>query len=396
MTGLSNNTVIGITKEVTPGTFNAPSTSDLLVVADLRPNIQGLTSEINEYTGSIHKPGAKVGGATFEISGRALLRGPGGSGPPASDAFVLGRLLQAMGFTETRVNTAIPSSPETVGAGGSTSSVQLGSTATGTADLYNGYAVQLAAGLGSSPKNIAQILDYSAGKVATLGEVAGGALTSGNYQLLKQLVYVLATATPPTLSASCWVGGRRYDGAGLSMSSFRINLPTFSRESTEYPSIEFTLSGNLEDSADENAPTPTITLAVPPFKDGKLWVANTQVGGSSMGIDFNAQIAYPPNPNEVTGSESAVLTQTTRSVNLTLNQLLASELDLIAVADNQAYHSIIAQYGLASGNYVLCGVPAARFNYFSPDNGGALVNDTGTLFVDDAASSVLLSFPYFT
>jgi len=396
MTGLSNNTVIGLTKEVTPGTFNAPNTTtDLLVVADLKPNIQGLTSDVNEYTGSIHKPGPKVGGATFEISGRALIRGPGGSSPPASDAFVLGRLLQAIGFTETRVTSAVPASPEAVGAGGSTSTVQLGSTATGTADLYNGHAVQIA-GLGTSPKNIAQILDYSAGKVATLGEIAGGALTSGNYQILKQLVYRLAAATPPSLSASCWVGGRRYDGNGLALSAFKINLPTFSRDRTDYPSIEFTLSGNLDGSADDTAPTPTISLAPPPYKDGKLWVAKTQLGGSSLDIDFQAQIAYPPNPNQITGSESAVLTETKRQVNLSLNQVLAADLDLIAMADAQAYHPIIAQYGLASANYVLLGVPNARFNYFSPDNSGPLVADTGSLYIDDVLDSVLLSFPIYS
>jgi hypothetical protein len=397
MSGLSNNTVLALAKETTPGTFVTPSSStDLIVVADLRPQIQGLTSDVQEYTGSIHRPGPKVGGATFEVSGRALIRGPGGSGPPAADAFILGRLLQAVGFTETRVTSAIPAAPEAVGGGGSTTTVTLGSTATGTADLYNGHAIQLSANLGSSPHNITPIADYSAAKLATLAETAAGALTSGNYQILKQLVYRLASATPPTLSVSCWVGGRRYDGAGCSMSSFKINLPTFSRESTDYPSIEFTLTGNLQASADEAAPTPTISLSPAPFKDGKLAISKKDLGGSSLEIDFGAEIAYAPNPNLATGSEAAQLTQTTRSVNLTLNQVLAATFDLIAAADAQAYHTILAQYGLASGNFMSLVVPEARFNYFSPDNGGALVNDTGQLFIDGSTDSVMLSFPYYS
>lgn len=396
MTGLSNTSVLGIAKEVTPGTFVAIDTgTDLITVADLKPTIAGLTSEVNEYTGSTFKPGPQVGGATFEVSGRALWRGHGSaSAPPAADAYVIGRLLQAIGFTETRRTTAVPASPEAVTTG-TTSTVTLAAGATGTADLYNGDALQLSAGLGTSPRNIAHILDYSSGKVATLGEVAGGALSSGNYQILKGLIYRLGNGTRPTLSASCWVGGRRYDGNGCSLSSFKINLPTFSRESTEYPSIEFTLTGNLEGDADEACPTISTSLAVPPFKNGKLWVADTQVGGSSMDIDFNAQIAYPPNPNEITGSEASVLTQAQIALNLKLNQLLAADLDHIALADAQAYHHVIASYGLATGNFMMVGVPAARFNYLSPDNSGPLVSDTGVMYVDQSTDGVLIALPCF-
>lgn len=398
MTDRSNNTVVGLTLEATPGTFNAPSSAtDLLTVADLRPNIQGLTSDVNEYTGSIHKPGAKVGGATFEITGRALLRGPGGSAPPAADTYVLGRLLRAVGFAESITAAAIPVAAEALGGAGNTTTVAaLGTAAAATDDLYTGMMIMLdALGTIGQADSLSMIKDYvGTGKLATMAETAGAAF-SGNYQIPAQLAYILSTAEPPTLSASCWIGSKRYDGKGLSLSSFRINAPTFTRDSTEYPSIEFTLTGDVYQDADEACPTIDTTMAVPPFKNGKLWVGNTELGGSSLSVDFGAQVAYPPNPNNVTGNDAAVLVETTRKVNYTLNHVAKATFDFIGKANTQDYHSAMAIWGLASGNHMGLLVPQARFNYASPDNGGPLVNMTGEMLVDGADKSVAIVFPYY-
>lgn len=398
MVDISANTVLGLALEVTPGTFVAPSApDDLLTVADLRPSIAGLTSEVSEFTGSIHRPGPKVGGASFEVSGRCLLRGPGGTEPPAADTFVAGRILRAAGFAETILSAAIPVAPEALGSATDGDTVVLGTTAAGTADLYTGLAVHLAA-LGALNPNagggITLIKDYLADKTAELAETFGGSL-AGNYQILEQVAYILSSAAAPTLSASTWIGSKRYDGRGLSLSSLRINLPTFSRESTDLPSIEFTLTGDLHQDADDTAPVPDVSLAVPSFKNGKLMVANTKLGGSSLSIDFGATVAYAPDPNQTTGNLAATLTETTRRAELTLNHVSKASFDFLGLANAQSYHSIMALYGLASGNAVGALVPEARFNYFSPDNGGALVNMTGEMLIDGADRSIALVFPYY-
>lgn len=398
MVDRSANTVIGLKIETTPGTFDAPSSStDLLTVADLRPSIQGLTSDVQEYTGSIHRPGAKVGGASFEISGRCLLRGPGGSDVPAADAYVAGRLLRLAGFAEQRITSAVPAAAEALGGAGNTTSIAaLGASAVATDDLYTGLLIQLSAlGAIGQPASFAMIKDYiGTGKLAHIALTHGSAF-SGNYQIPKQLAYVLSADEPPSASASCWIGSKRYDGVGLSLSSFRINLPTFSRDNTELPSLEFTLTGDLHQDDDDTCPTPDVSMAVAPFRNGKLWIANKQLGGTSISIDFGATVAYAPNPNKATGNEAAVLVETTRRAEFNLNHVSKATVDLIGMADAQAYHSILAQWGLASGNSMGLVVPEARFNFPSPDNGGPLVTMTGEMLLDAPERGVALTFPYY-
>ena len=394
MADLSLQTCLGIKVESTSGTFSAPSTStDLITVADLKPQIDGRTADIKEFTGSIHRPGPVVLGKNFSVSGRILLRGPGGTSPPAADTLILGRILRAAGLAESIVSTAIPAAPEAVGAGGTTSVVQLGTTASTTVDLYKAQMIALSA-LGTGKPGLTMVRTNDASKNATLAETALSALTTGTWQLIKQLAYIMSTAIPPTLSVSCWVGTRRIDGVGCAISAFKINLPTASRDSQDVPSIEFTLSGDVQAIVDDTAPTPPVALVVPPFRDGKLWIANKQLGGSSVTIDFGAQVGYPPNPNKPTGNDSAQTTETTRTVNLTLNQTTLATFDDVGLANAQTYQSLFALWGLGVGNCFGVMVTDMRFNHRTPDNSGAFVTSTGDAYVDGANKTIGLVFGF--
>jgi hypothetical protein len=394
MADLSNQSVLGIKVEGTSGTYDAPNNStDLVVVAELRPNIAGLTSQIQEFTGSIHQPGPTVSGATFEVTGRILLRGPGGSAPPSADTFVPGRVLRAAGFSETVISAAVPTSPEALAAA-TTTSVTLGSTAAGTADLYKAVGVLLAA-VGSGFAGLTMLRSYTAGKLATVARVFGTAPT-GNYQVPRQLAYRLdASGTPPTLSVSCWIGGKRYNGKGCTVSSLRIVLPTASRDNQDPPSIEFTLTGDLESDATEACPSIAVpTVSPPPFRAGQLWIANARLAASNVTIDLGAEIAYEPNPNQASGNNAAQLTRTTRTVNMTLSQVPKATFDPFALAAAQSQHGLSAIWGSAAGNTIGLIVTDMRFNYPSPDNSGPLVNTTGEAYIDDANRSIGLVFPY--
>lgn len=393
MADLSLATVLGLKIETTSGTFSAPSSStDLVTVADLKPTIDGLTVDIKEFTGTINRPGPIVLGKTFSVSGRLLLRGPGGSTPPTADGWVPGRLLRAAGLAEVVVSSAVPAAPEAV-AGGTTTTVTLGTTASTTVDLYRGKLIALDA-LGAGKVGLTGVRRNDGSKVATLMETAAAALSTGNWQLIKQLAYILSSAVAPTLSVSCWIGSRRIDARGCAISAFKIVMPTSSRDSQDVPSIEFTLTGDIQAVADDTAPQAPASLAVPPFRDGKLWIANTQLGGSSLTIDFGATIGYPPNPNKPTGNDAAQTTETKRTVNLTLNQTTLAAFNDVALADAQSYNSIFALWGLAIGNNFAVMVTDARFNYRSPDNSGAFVTSTGDAYVDGGDKTIALVIGY--
>lgn len=395
MADLSTQSVLGIRKEVTAGTYLAPSTTtDLVRIADLRLTIGGITATVNEYTGSIHAPGPVVIGSTFEVSGRIILRGPGGAAPPAADAWVPGRILQAASFSEDIISTAVPAAPEALGVGSTTSTAVLGTSAATTLDQYKAQTVFLA-GLGAGVAGMTMIRAYSAAKAALLTRLNATAY-SGNYQIPRQLSYRLsATGTPTTLSLSVWHGNKRYNARGCTISSLRFNMPTASRDSQDFPTIEFTLTGELQGDADEAAPLAPTALAVPPFKAGQLWIANSRLAASSLVIDMGAEVAYEPDPNQTSGNQSAQLVRTTRTVQFTLSQVPKTTFDFLALADGQAYHGISAQWGLAAGNYFGVIATDARFNYASPDASGALVNVTGEAYVDDANRSIGLVIPWY-
>jgi hypothetical protein len=393
MADLSLNSVLGIAVETTSGAYVAPALSDLIAVADLRPTIDGITADVREYTGSIHRPGPVVFGKTFSVTGRVYLRGPGGAAPPAANTWVAGRILRAAGFAELITATAVPAAPAALGTGSTANTAVLGAAASTTDDIYNGLLMALS-GLGANRAGLSAVRDYvGATKAARLAEKAGAAIT-GNYQLVPQLSYVLSPDAPPTLSVSCWIGGRRYNGFGCAISSFRINLPAAGRESQELPSIEFTLSGDLHSAVDAVPPAPPTGLAIPPFRDGKLWVSDTQVGGSSISIDLGAQVGYPPNPNKQSGNDAAQLTETTRTVDLTLNQVAIATFDDLTMSDSQAYYPLFALWGLGSGNAFGLTVTDMRFAPRSPDNSGAFVSTTGQAFIDGAARTIALSIPF--
>jgi len=396
MADLSNNSSVAVVIETVAGTFIAPSNADLLQCADLKVAINGITVNVNEYTGSIHKPGDIVLGKTLDISFKLYMRGPGGTAPPAAGAWVPGRVLRSAGFAELIQAAAIPVAAEALGAGGTTTKAVLGTGAASTVDLYTALLVSLAQlATINAPKSFTPIRDYQAAKNAVLGITLGAAAT-GNYQLPKQLAYQLSpSASVPTLSMAAWHGNRRFDGVGMAISAFKINMPAAGRGNTELPSIEVTYSGDLQTDADEAAPVVTPGLAIPPFRDGVLAVGGIQMGGSSVTIDLNAQAAYPPNPNKPSGNDAAQLASTTRTASLTLNQASKAFVDFTALADGQVPQPIVCQWGAASGNLFSVIVTDCRLNYRSPDAGGDFVANSGDAYIDGASKDVAIIIPFF-
>jgi hypothetical protein len=332
-------------------------------------------------------------GATYDVTFEILLRGPGGSAPPAADAFIAGRVLRAIGFTENVVSAAIPVAAEALGAGSTTTTAVLGATAAATADLYKGLALRLASDP-AAPLDLTMIRAYSSAKTATLPETRSGAPT-GNYQIPRQIAYTLsATGTPPVLSFALWQGSSRYNFVDMAPSSARIIFPTSSRDSNDYARLQVTFSGNLHSDLAEAAPTVTSTLAIPPFKGGKLYVAGLPVGGSSVTVDLGLRVGFPPNPNMASGNDPAQLVETRRTLTLELNKLAKSYLDILALATGQGNYSVEIVYGLAAGNYIGFIATDGRFNFPATQAGGDFFTTSGNFYVDGADKTLSLTFPY--
>ena len=392
----ANKTALAIAQQPVIDTFVQPSsTTEVLPVANVNFNIQGVTVQSEEYTGSIHRNGDEVIGKNCSLTFNIYLRPPTGGAVPAANAYLPGRILQAAKFTENRVATAIPPAPEAIGAGPTTTSVTLGASAAATAGLYKGLLVSLASIGANYQQRLTAIRSYTAGKLATLMETLSGA-PSGNYQIVPQLAYQRSTSEtdPDPLSQSLWLDGLRFDLVNMRVSGLRINLPVSTRTQGAIPMLEVTMTGTIQATADEATPAIPALGAVPKFRDGDLWIANKAVGGSSIIVDLGLRTAAPPNPNKADGSDAEELVESRTTVTADLQKYRKAQFDTLALADGQAQHAVWAQYGIGPGAVVSVNVPDARFNYRSPNIGGDHVNETGDLFVDAADRNVNIVFPF--
>lgn len=390
----SNNTALAIVKQPTADTFVDPTTN-YMAVSQCRFAIEGVTIDNDEYTGTPWRNGATVAGKRATLSCNIKLRPPGGTTPPAVDAFLPGLVLQAAKFTENRVATAIPAAPEALGAGSTTTAATLGLTAAATADLYKGYALTLSDNGTGYSRQMTAIIAYTAAKVASLPETLGAA-PAANYQLPKQLNYFLDyTVTDPTLlSAKIWIDGHRFNLKNLRVSSLQIVLPTSTKNQAAFPEIQVTFNCDIEANAAEATPAVPAGGAIPLIKDGDCWLNKIKVGVASATLDLGVQTEFPPNPNKVDGVDAAEITGLTASLSMTRQKYLPSVLDTLALADSQTAIPFWEQWGSAAGAMVQVLVTAGRLNYQSPDLGGTLVNETGDLLIDPSSRCVALSFPY--
>lgn len=390
----SNNTALAIAIQGTVDAFTTPTQpADLMPFSNCSFSIEGVKVANDEYTGSPFKNADTVAGKKATLSYNLKLRPPGGT-IPAANAFLLGRVLQAAKFTESRTTTAIPAAPE-AGTSGTTTGLTLGAGATGTLDLYKGMAISLAS-MGTDYKTrMTAIVAYTAGKVATFGETFGSSVT-GNYQLPIQLSYFRDTSStdPILISQQFWMDGHRFDLMNCRLTSLQIVVPTSTKDQAAFPELQVTWDCTI--SANSANATPSVTaLAAPPlYKDGKCWLNQVKVGSQTFTLDMGLQTENPPNPNKSDGNDAAELVGGTATVSMTRQKYLPSVIDTLSLADLQGYSPFFAQWGNAAGNFVQIVVPQARFDYQSPDMGGGLVMESGNLLIDVLSRSVAINFTY--
>src|SRR5689334_21360773 len=104
------------------GTFTTPTTADIIPVSPPTNGEDIVSSDDPTATGSIWTSPRVFLGKTATVSATAPLRGPGGTTPPALNAWPLGRVLQAAGFAEVRTAAAITGSTQ---AGSTTTAIVL-------------------------------------------------------------------------------------------------------------------------------------------------------------------------------------------------------------------------------------------------------------------------------
>lgn len=382
---------------VTEASISTPG--DLIPMANLRPSSEVFQTANPEYTGSIHAVGDAIFGDAPGINFDVMLRGPGGSAPPSSGAYVPGRFLRACGFDEI-VFAGL--AEEALGSGGSnsgaTTTVVLGSGASSTSGTYIGYVIQFAElNSGSGVKSCSTIIAYNGStKVATLGEKLADVPT-GDYSIPPQLVYRLnASANPLWLTFPRWHDKKRYNAKNGIPSQLQMTFPTANRGDIALPIMSCGLTGDHSATreADETAPLTAAAGAIPPVRNGKLALNGVYVGGSSLTYDHGIQVAFPPNPNKDSGNDSGQIVRTQRSASMSLTEVLLATQDRNALAAAQTAVPVMLHYGTSPGRIVSFTIPAARVSFSNPDPSGEFVTTEVQLLIDDADKSVAIAFPF--
>lgn len=392
----SRNTAMAVVLQTTRGTYDAPnSTTDLVTgFSNCRLSIDPLTVPDDTYTGSVFTNADAVAGKRVSVSGNLKLKPP--SSLPDADAFILGRILQAAKFTEVRTATAIPSSAEAVGVSGNdTTHLALSTGATGTDDLYNGFPILNETEGAAYMDQLTLIRDYvGSTKLAEVMQTLGGA-PADNYQIPPFIGYYRDTssADPEILSVKLWVDGFRYDMYDCGITSMRLVIPTSTKQQTQFPEFEFTLDCTISATADEATPSIPATGQPPLLKDGKGFFNKIAWGIESINIDLNLQADYPPNPNQPDGTDAPEIAGGSATATMRAQKYSKAALDMIALADAQAYHPLFAQWGSGAWAAVQVAVLNGRLAYASPDLSGGIVMEGTDIYIDVLDRNLAIVFP---
>lgn len=403
MTGfLSTRTSLAIAVQadaITPATISTPG--DLIPMANLRSSSETFQTSNPEYTGTIHAVGDAIFGDAPSIDFEVMLRGPGGSSPPAAGTYVPGRFLRACGFDEI-VFAGKTSAALAVGGSntGATTTVVLDATASAVDDFYVGYVIQFAdLNGGSGIKSTSTIIAYNGTtKTATLGEKLAS-VPIGNFTIPAQLIYRLnGAANPLWLTFARWHDKKRYNSQNGIPSQLQMTFPTANRGDVSFPVMACGLTGDhaATREVDETAPITPAAGAIPPVRNGKLALNGVYVPGASVSYDHGIQVAFPPNPNQASGNDPGQIVRTQRSVSMSLNEVLLSVQNRNALANTQTPVPLMLHYGVVAGRSVSFVVPSMRLSFSEPDPSGEFVTVEVSGLIDNNTNAVAISFPFYT
>lgn len=286
--------------ESTPGTDASPTAgSNAVKVENPRFVATPDITQTNEVNASLDMDEPIVGGVKANLQFDVYLVGSGTPETPPD----WGALLKGCGWAETITSTAVPSSAEACGSGAATTTATLGSSATGTANLYTGMPIEFT----SNQTLSSFIASYTAAKLATLTDTAGGNITTtSNYQIPKNVVYrpASASASVPALTIWLYKDGKLYKATGC-RGTFNFTLTAAGTGK-----FSFTFSGQWTTTTDAAIVSPTYmsngTKSL--WYGGKSRWNRIAMQCRSFTLDNGNSVFYPDDPEATYGFGPAEIT----------------------------------------------------------------------------------------
>ncbi|MCM8736591.1 hypothetical protein M5E06_20910 [Azospirillum sp. A1-3] len=352
--------------ETTEGVDASPvAGTDAVLVENPQISFNPNTVQTNEVTGSLDGRGPITGGMTVQITCDVLLKGSGVPGTPPE----WGKLMKAAGWAEVITAAAVPAAAEAA-ASGTTTSLTLAAGASGTAQAYRGMPLLLTGNPAGGATSF--VADYTAGKVATLTDLFGTALSAAtNYQVPVNVLYKPASTNIPSLTLYLYMDGLLYKVVGA-----RANA-TLKLQSGNIGLISFTMTGMFAGKVDASLPAGLVYDATRPpvWKGGKALVNRVVSAMSSLSIEFGNQMTNPDNPNAAEGFDPSIITSRNMTGSCDPLETLVATRDSMAALRAGTQQVIHAFYGISVGNRIGLTIPAAFYTNLQPgDQNGLLTN----------------------
>jgi hypothetical protein len=333
-------------------------------------------------TGTLDNATPIIGGQKAKMTIEVFLRGSGTPGTPPE----VGPLLRACRRREVISTGTVPSGgAEACGAGGSTTTAELGASANAIAQSYRGMPLQLTTGQTLST----HIADYTANKIATLTDTAGGTIDADtNWQIPAHVRYLPTSTNTESISIAFYQDGLLWRLQGC--------VGTYTMEWTAGGAIRarFTFEGqHAGQPTDTPVPAATFPDTRPAiWRAGSFTIDAEQAAPTRLSMDAGNTVHTPSDPNKPDGYGLPLITECDATGSVDPQATLLADRNTYAKFRNQQPHIVHAAAGTAAGNRVAVTVPTAVSTGFGYGDASGLITENITFDCSGADAGDVLAF----
>lgn len=233
-----------------------------------------------------------------------------------------------------------------------------------TAQAYRGMPALLS-GNPVTPR-FTQIFDYTAGRVASLVDLLGGALdTSTKISIPAHVLFKPNSNAIPSNSIAVYMDGVVYRFRGCRGT---VNFAMVAGQGWK-ASVQMT--GLFQAKADAAVVTPAYDGTRPGIWRNSIFsMDRVAVGLGQMSLDSGVQSVYPPNPNDAEGFDPPELVSRNMTGSIDPNAVLVATRDTLTDVRNGTTRLLHARLkggnAASAGNRIAVAVPSALFTGFQP------------------------------
>ncbi|MBB6251428.1 phage tail tube protein [Nitrospirillum iridis] len=358
----ARNSVVLAKVETTAGTDAAPvAGTDEVLVENLSISFNANNIQTHEVTGGLDSLDDIVGGLNGQISFDVYLKG---SGTPGT-APEFGKLLKACQFSEI-VTAAAVGAPTAISAG-TTTTATLAAPFAATAQLYR-YMPLMISGAPSSALSF--ISDYTVGRVATLTDTLGAALTtSALVQVPVNVLYLPSSGAQTYLTQYVYMDQLLWKFVGC------CGTVKFDFSSGQAVKMSFTFSGLFVSKTTASAPAAanlnyqtTRPVSWRGGVGGAFTLGSNLISGKQMTLDVGNTVVFPDDPNAQDGYGIPIITERRTTGQLNVNEALIATRDLMTDFRAGTKRSLHARGGTVAGNRWACTMGANQILSDQPSN----------------------------